>query len=323
MMWIATSVAGTPTKDFSEPPPALCSSPEPVKAAGLPSTPSDAMWVNILEFEFFAELGEEQFRAHEARLKASRYGLIRLSFNGLQLRRRLRSLALDDFVQTVGEWTNSLALCRRYYKENGLTATDPLPTDAIRPDRQQVDDEMALSGMLSAIFALAARGTITKEILDLWMISAEGAGLSAVRRWLSFVVAIFVDETIKAEDCVNDSSLAWPRQALASIRVAVDTAAGPVELLRIHYYWAKNLPKTLMDSFVLADIEHLVTTAWRLLCEKRFLLRTPTRSVPVLEEACASDRTGWQKIGVVLTAACDVAPATVPSEFQQMFRELK
>jgi hypothetical protein len=323
MMWIATSVAGTPPKDFSEPPPALCSSQEPVKGAGLPSTPSDAMWVNILEFEFFAELGEEQFRTHEARLKASSYGVIRLSFNGMQLRRRLRSLVLDDFVQTVGEWTDSLAFCRRYYKENGLTAADPLPADAIPPDRQQVDDEMALSGMLSAIFALAARDTVTKEILDLWMISAERAGLSAVRRWLSFVAAIFVDETIKAEGSVNDSSLAWPWQAVASIRVAVDTAVGPVELLTIHYYWAKNLPKTLMGSFVLADIEHLVTSAWRRLCERRFLLRTPTRTVPVLEEACARDCTGWQKIGEVLTAACDAVPATVPSEFQQMFRELK
>jgi hypothetical protein len=78
-----------------------------------------------------------------------------------------------------------------------------------------------------------------------------------------------------------------------------------------------------MGLSVLADIEHLVTSAWRRLCKNRFLLRRPTRTVPVLEEACASDSTGWQKIGEVLTAACDVVPATIPSEFQETFRELK
>ena len=120
MMWIANTAAGTPPKDFSEPPPACCSSLEPVKEARLPSTPSDAMWVHLLEFEFVAELGDEQFRAHEARLKTSRYGLIRFVFDRLRLRRRLRSLALDDFVEVVGDWTHSFALCRRYYKEDGL-----------------------------------------------------------------------------------------------------------------------------------------------------------------------------------------------------------
>jgi hypothetical protein len=320
MMWIANSVAGTPPKDFSEPPPACCSNLEPMTGARVPSTPTDAIWVHLLEFEFYAELGNEQFRVHEARLKASPYGLIRFSFNGLRVQNRLRSLAVNDFVEVVGDWTDSGALCRRYYQENCLGAADPLPADAIPSDRQEVD---MLSGILSAIFALVARGTITKGILNLWKMSAERAGLPVVAPWVSFVAAIFVDDTVKAEAAVHDKSLAWPWVTLASIRVAVDTATGPVELLTMHYYWAKNLPKTFMGLFVLADIEQLVTSAWRRLCKNKFLLRTPTRTVPVLEEACASHSTGWQKIGEVLTAACDVVPATVPSEYRQRFQELK
>src|SRR5258708_3961099 len=100
-MWIARSAAGTPPGRFSEPPPACCSSLEPVKEAKVPSTPSDAMWVHILEFEFVAGLGDEQFRANESRLKASRYGLTRFMFNRLRLQRRLQSVALDDFVEIV------------------------------------------------------------------------------------------------------------------------------------------------------------------------------------------------------------------------------
>ena len=70
IMWIANTAAGTPPKDFLEPPPACCSSLEPMKDAKVPSTPSDVMWAHILEFEFVAELGDEQFRAHEPRTQS-------------------------------------------------------------------------------------------------------------------------------------------------------------------------------------------------------------------------------------------------------------
>ena len=170
---------------------------------------------------------------------------------------------------------------------------------------------------------LAARGTITKEVIERWRASAVRAGLSAtVAPWLSFVLAVFVDDTIKADAAIHDTSLAWPWQAVASVKVAVHDATRPAELLMIHHYWSNNLSKTLMGLFVLADIEHLVTSAWRRLSENGFLLRSPRLTVPILQKACASSSTGWRKIGEVLPAACDVVPTTVPSEFRKRFQEL-
>jgi hypothetical protein len=323
IMWIANAAAGTPLKNFSEPPPACCSSLEPVKEARPPSTPSDTMWAHILEFEFVAKLGDEQFRAHEAQLKASRYGLIRFTFNKLRLQRRLRGLALDDYAEVVADWTESFVLCRRYYKENGLGPADPLPTDAKMPDRQGLDVELVLGGMLNAVFAVAARGTITKEGLDRWTASAARAGISAiVAPWLAFVAALFLDNTINTEAALHDTSRAWPWQAVASIRVAIDATTQPAELLTIHHYWTKVLPQAAAGLFVLADIEHLVTSAWLRLSENRFLLRTPALTVPVLQEACTSASTGWHKIGEVLTAACDAVPASIPVELREGFRKL-
>jgi hypothetical protein len=224
-------------------------------------------------------------------------------------KRRLRSLALNDFVEIVGDWTDSFTLCRRYYNENGIGPADI---------------ELVFSGMLTAVFALAARGTMTEEMLDQWKASAVRAGLSvAVSSWLAFVQALFVDNTIGAEAAVRDASLAWSWQAVASIRVAVDIATRPAELLTVHSYWTNVLPQAAAGSVVLADIEHLVTSAWRRLSESRFLLHAPAITVPALLQACASVSSGWRKIGEVLTAACDAVPATVPSEFHERFRELQ
>jgi hypothetical protein len=323
MMWIAYSAAGTRPKDFSEPPPACCSGLEPVKEARGPSTPSDAMWTHVLQFEFAAELGDEQFRPHEAGLKASRYGVIRFTFDRLRLQRRLRYLAFDDLVEVVGDCTDSFALCRHYYKEGGLGPADPLPAVATMPDRQQSDAEAVLSMMLSAVVALAARATMTKEGLDQWKVGAANAGLSdIVGPWLAFVAALY-DGTIKADAAIRDQSIPWTWQMVASIMVAIDNATRPAELLSVHEYWTSVLPNTATGLYVLAEIEQLVTRGWLRLSERRFLLRAPAVTVPALLQACASASSGWRKIGEVLSAACDAVPAAVPKEFRERFRQLK
>jgi hypothetical protein len=324
IMWMANVAAGKAPKGLAAPPPACCSSLEPVKAARLPSTSSDVMWLQLLELEFGAGLGDEQFRAHEERLKTSIYGVVRLSFNQLRLQRRLRSGALDDLVEIVGGWAESFALCRLYYKENGLDAADPLPADAITIDRGQLDAELILCGMLNGIFVLAARERITEQILVLWTASAARAGLSAVLTpWLTFVGDLFIRNTVDAERAVRDASSSWPWQGAASVKVAIDHATRPAELLTIHSYWTNERARAATGPYVLPDIEQLVTSAWRRLSAQSFLLRAPAVTVPALLRACASASTGWRKIGEILSAACDAVPAAVPTEFRERLRGIR
>ena len=324
MMWMAGTAAGTAPTEFSEPPPACCSSLEPVKEARGPSTPSDAMWTHVLQFEFAAKLGDEQFRARDDQLKSTRYGIMRFAIDRLRLHRRLSDLAFEDFVEVVGDYADSFALCRQYYQEGGLGPADPLPTDATAPDRGQSDGEVVLGMMLSAIIALAARAAVTKKELDRWETGAANAGLTdIVGPWLAFVTALFIDNTMDAQAAMRDQSSPWAWQAAASIRVAIDNATRPAELLTVHQYWTSMLPNAGTGLYVLDEIECLVTGAWRRLAEQGFLLRAPAVTAPALLQACASPSGGWRKIGEVLCAACDAVPAAVPNEFRERFRQIK
>lgn len=87
-------------------------------------------------------------------------------------------------MEVAADWVESFPLCQRYYKENGLSPADPLPGDATPPDRQQLDAEPVLSGMLSAVFALVARSAVTKQVLDQWRASAKRRH-SAAALWLA------------------------------------------------------------------------------------------------------------------------------------------
>jgi hypothetical protein len=73
---------------------------------------------------------------------------------------------------------------------------------------------------------------------------------------------------------------------------------------------------------VLSDIEALVVRGWQRISEQGFRLRNPAITVPMLRAACASEESGWIKIGGILLAACDVVPGAVPPSMAEYFRKL-
>ena len=322
LMWISACTAGRPPQNFTAPPPACCSSLNPVKEKTEPSTPSDAMWVHLIEFELQAGLGDAQLRANEARLKASRYGVMRSAFNQLRLQHRLRTLELDDLVEVVRDWVGSVLLYRRYYSGNA-GAADALPLGA-DSDKPEIDAELFLAGMLNALFAVAARQTFTNALLDRWLIAAEGAGLTEIAApWLEFVTRLFVANDLNAETAMHEMSSSWPWQGAASIRIAIDSATRPAQLLVVHHHWTVMLRKTAGAVFTLSDVEELVIRAWTAVAEEGLFLRAPAVNGPLLLEACRGPETGWPKVGRILAAACDAVPATVPTAFRNQFRDLK
>jgi tetratricopeptide (TPR) repeat protein len=324
LQWMAHAAGGLPAGEQSAPPAfALCSGMEPVTEARLPSTPEDAMWVHLLEFEFFATRGDRLFLEYEARLSASRYGPVRFSFDRLRMRHRLRNLAFHDFVEVVGHYAEAFALCRRYYYEGSLQVFEPLPADAAAIGVPEMDTEFVLVGMLNAIFSLAARGSVTRELIDRWRASVAFAGPPPVlKSWLDFVESLFVDQALDARAEMRDASRPWTFRGAASIRYSIDDAPNPAGLLVAHDFWTNVIPMSDCQAFVLPDIELLVTRAWLTMADRPFLLRAPAATVPALQQACSSSSTNWRKIGEVLTAACDVVPTAVPTDMRNKFRDL-
>jgi hypothetical protein len=186
-----------------------------------------------------------------------------------------------------------------------------------------MDTEFVLVGMLSALFALAARGSMTRDTLDWWRAGAVSAGLSSsLGPWLDLVDALFVSHTLNAESAMRDTSLPWPFQAAASIRYAIDEQASPAGLLTTHDYWANAIPKSDSQTFALPDVELIVARAWLSMADRPFLLRAPASTVPALRRACSGSSTGWRKIGEILMAASDAVPSRVPPDMRERFQKL-
>jgi hypothetical protein len=322
IMWMGGTAGGASLSGFSAPPPACCSSLNPYSGPKIPSTPSDIIWAQLLDFEHAARLGDGLLRAHTARLAKSPYGLVRVQIGMLRLRDCLRALAIADLVQLIGELAEALELDRQFYKEGGHGDVDPLPVDIPLPNRASLPRRNVLAAMTSGVFAVAARGEITDQVIDAWRAGAAEAQLSAtLDPWLDSMRRLFVTHESDPLSVLRDASQDdW---LLASVCAAIDQSSRPAELLRVHAGWAMHLPALQQSCFPVDDVERLVTEGWRRLSTTgAFLLRSPGTTVPELERAFASKSTGWRKIGEVLIAAADATPGATPEYLLRAIREL-
>jgi hypothetical protein len=312
LMWVTATTNGTPTGSFAEPPPACCSSLNPVTGPREPSTPHDIMWAYLTEFELGAHLGDEVLREYEARLVSSPFGVVRANFGFIRVKHRLAHLMLGDLIEVGASLADATEIYRRYYREGQLGGAVPLPPDAVMPTITELPTDIVLSVLISGMFAAVAQATLSTELLRKWRSSATGMGLSPkLVAWVDLAQSLFITGSVDGQAAMRDTSLGWEGQVLATLRVATDDAARPADLLTAHVCWVntlRNIGKSLLPT---ADIEYLVTVGWQRLSERTFLLRMPLTTVPDLKRACASDEHGWRKVGEVLAAAQYVVPGTV------------
>lgn len=323
VVWIARVAAGDNAPGDIEPQPGFCSNLEVMDDPAIPSTPSDALWIHILEFEFAANLGDALFRDREDSLKATPYALLRMSFGLVRIRHRLRDPAIADLPQVAVDWAEALELCRIYYKEGGLGAADPLPPDTPALDPRSVAAELILTVLINAVFALTARDSLSASVIAAWRASAAGAGvLSMLGDWLDFLEKVLVTRTVDGGLVMRSPSVNWTWGIVGTIQVASAPSPDPADLITVHSYWVQALLPAKAGLFVLTDIESLVARGWLGVADQAFRLRNPSVTVPALRAACASSSTGWPKIGTILLAACDVIAAPIPAEMIGAFKRL-
>ena len=322
-MWMAGVPDNSPPEGFSPPPPACCSSMDPLSGPKVPSTPIDITWAHLLDFEYAEQLGDSLLREHETRLAKSSYGVVRVSTGMLRIRERLRTLNMSDLVQLGAELVEATELYRLFYKEQGHDGAEPLPADFSVPDRANLPRDLIFTVMINGVFALAARGAITEEVIRTWRTNAAEARLSAlIEPWLALVDELFVTGKLNATRIANDASQGWERHIVASIKVGIDDTTRPKDLLTAHTYWAQQLPPLQTSFFPVGDIEYLVTAGWTRLSERPFLLRMPGTTVPSLKKALASSASGWRKVGEVLVAAENATSGTISEPARDAIRKL-
>ena len=303
LMWVATSTAGRSAAGYSAPPPACCSSLEPMPEAPVLVTPIDFIIRYLVDFEHAAGTGSDLFRKFDDRLRNSPFGAVRATHADSKVRQILATVELDGLVAAAVDWVESLVLVKSHL-DHGREAIERILEDT----RVQLDEshyEVIRTFLLFGVYAGVARGNASAMPIARWRLDAQERGVEApLTAILATVESLFVADSGNAWSifCSPPSSH-WACQHIAALRLSIANDTDPRQMLQCHGLMISQLLSIPNRKVVAEDLAQLISGSWSRLCERPFLLRNPRISVPAIKEAIGVGVGGWSKVRMALQAA--------------------
>lgn len=303
LMWVQASSSGKPPAKFSEPPPACCSSLDPMTGEQPDQTPIDFPLLDLVRFERVTGVSDEHFRAYADRLRTSPYITVRVVALETIVQWRVRHLHTAGFLTDVAALVRTLAVAqdtRTGGEAGGLRKVSDVSPSTLTTGH----DEMMRSYSLRAVFAIAARGLIDDSLIASWREEVAAANVGrAFDAWLDLLEGLFVSGMVNAEATLRCRDIDWTMQCLASLRVSMDDAIEPSLLIWCHGLWLRTLGHLPDREWIGDEVAALVANGWTRCADRPFLLSTPRTSVPKLREAIAVPDHGWSRAKRIIAAA--------------------
>ena len=110
------------------------------------------------------------------------------------------------------------------------------------------------------------------------------------------------------------------KRLVAALKIVYNTESNPNNLFYANVLITTFLIREIWEGFVVTDLANLLSTQWLEKIKFRAALKTPMLTVPRIEQACNSSKTGKKKIGQILLAVHQAVSIRVAPETLQQFR---
>ncbi len=303
LMWVEALSSGRPPAKFSEPPPACCSSLEPMAGERPAQTPVDFSISNLVRFEQSTGSGDVHLRSYADRLRTSPYVTVRAVALQTIIQWRVQHLRTDGFLTDVASLGRALAISQETRTGSEVDGLRKI-SDTAAPSLTTSHHEVMRSYSLRAVFAIAARGLIDEPLIASWREEVAAANVGeAFDAWLDLLEGLFVSGMIDAEATLRRRDIDWTTQCLVSLRTSMDHQTEPSLLIWCHGLWLRTLGHLPDRQWIGDDVATLVADGWARCADRPFLLSTPRTSVPALREAIAAADHGWSRVKRIVAAA--------------------
>lgn len=301
-----------PGSEAQEPSPGCCSNLDPnERIVELNPTPIDFSWMHLVTLEMQAGEGVSIYSALRSRLTNSAYAGVRMQMADLEARRGFKCADLRDIVKNVTALLRALAVLRKAHDVDAkMWEPDRSDLATAQPDAAIFEETLRMYCGV-ALFVLAARGSISADLIRHWKQTAVDERLDPnVVKWFDFLIDLCESGLPNAKAVMGDNQRTGIDHAIAGIFVATNDGSTPDEVLAAHLTCitgiAMAVPKKLMP-FLEHDMSAVMERDWRRLAVRRFQLRSPATTAPAILAACDQSTSGWPKCAAIILAA---QPAT-------------
>ena len=306
--WIYQAASGDTQIGLNEPVAGLCSNPYiHEKLKDLPEGDGGGPWILLIRLERTYEAGNRALQYSGSQLTAGSPPGTRVLGLTEQIGATLDAGDMNDLPLRMIALANAIA---NVPVPSEIGYTPPARSEAFQPE----DSMVGPSIFLAALIAAAARGLSMTELVKGWLSSIEGTSEATTWKvWFDEVSRIMYLPLNEASRLCSKSTN-WREGMLATVNVLTSKEQSADELYLAQVRWMSELRTSPWFTRISLPFLQLIEAGWRRAIINRATLRSPSLSVPAIEQACDSSAPGLIKAFAILKAAKMAVSATMPNQ---------
>ena len=308
--------------EFIEPPPGFCSDPETNESVlTLPDITMGYSWLHLARLEYKFGFGTTAFQHALQVTDRDAYPALRFFLFLLQSQHDFRNQTFDELPQLMYQMADAHASMLQHTQRGKEIGEKGFYTVSIAELSNFASVDIIIDMLVAALLVQVSTNRDKNKILAIWRTNSSGLPIEQ-----NMIIALDLIESILSKDernaltVIKTQKSKYEERLVAALKIVHHIEMDPLNLFYAHTFITTSLIGKTWEEHVVTDLAELLSKQWLNKIKFQAVLETPRITVPQIEQACNSSKTGKKKIGQILLAAQQAVSLPVPSDILQQFR---
>ena len=320
--WMAEHQSENDPSEFVEPLVGFCSDMETnEKVLTLPDSPMECSWLTLAQIEYKFGLGMTTLEYALQITDQAAYPELSFLLVILEVQHDFRNKTFDNLPQRIHQLAKACDSIREHNQSGKGIEKNEISSIPIDDLPNFADVKEIIDMLVAALLVQLSAGIDTRESLAIWRTNLSELSIKEnVTIALDLIESMLYGDKNNALTVMRKPESKYEERLAAALKIVHDIETSPENLFYAHIFITTHfINQTWLDP-VVASLAELLSVQWLEKIKFRATLKTPTITVPQIEQACNSSETGKKKIGQILLAVHQAVSVRVAPEILQQFR---
>ena len=320
--WLAGHERDNYPSKLDEPLVGFCSNPEiNEKVLTLRDCPIGYSWLYLAQIEY--KFGHGMTALEHALQIPDRDSYPALSYflSFLEGQYDFRNETFDNLPQRLHQLAVAYGAIQKHYQTGKGVEEQGIYSMSIADLSSVASVEHIIGLLVAALLIQLPTGIDTREILATWRANLSELPIKDnIAIALDLIESMLFGDRNDALTVMRTEEAKYEERLIAALKIVHNIETSPENLFYAHTCIITAFIDQIWEDLVVTSLAEFLSAQWLEKIKFRSTLRTPTITVPQIEQACNSSETGKKKIGQILLAVRQAISLEVPFEILQRFR---
>ena len=296
--WMAEHQSENNPSEFVEPLVGFCSDTETnEKILTLPDSPMEYSWLTLAQIEYKFGYGMTTLEYALQITDQAAYSELSFLLVILEVQHDFRNKTFDNLPQRIHQLAKVCDSIQRHNQTGKGIEKNEISSIPIADLPNFADVKEIIDMLVAALLVQLSAGIEARESLAIWRTNLSELSIKEnVTIALDLIESMLYGDKNNALTVMRKPESKYEERLAAALKIVHDIETSPENLFYAHIFITTHfINQTWLDP-VVASLAELLSVQWLEKIKFRATLKTPTITVPQIEQACNSSETGKKKL---------------------------